>query len=258
MLNDNQKRLYARHLVLEHLGPEGQEALLRSRVLIIGAGGLGSAASLYLAAAGVGTLGIADGDVVETANLQRQIIHRTSSEGRNKAESAAQALRELNPSLTINVYPRFLTRETIRELIRDYDFIVDAVDDMGAKLMINDACVLEGKPATHAGVIRWEAQLMTCIPRESPCYRCISGSDPAPGSVPSCREVGVIGAAVGVTGSLQALEAIKYLTGAGDLLTGHLLTFDALAMQFEKIRLPGRNPRCPVCGNLQNPAEPAR
>ncbi len=244
-LTNEQRERYSRHLLLREMGAEGQEKLLRSRVLLIGAGGLGSPAALYLAAAGVGTIGIADADVVELSNLQRQILHTTADLGRAKVQSARETMEAINPDVTVNTYHTRVTPENIPELIAGYDFILDATDNFTSKFLINDACVMAQKPFSHAGVSQFSGQLMTYVPGQEPCYRCIFQSPPPEDTAPT----GIIGAVCGVIGSLQAMEAIKYLLGKGELLTGYLLTFDALTMTFRKIRLPGRTPGCAACGD---------
>ena len=217
-------------------------------VLIIGAGGLGAPAALYLAAAGVGTIGIADADEVDLSNLQRQVIHTTADVGKLKVESAAETMKAINPDVTVNTYHTFVDSSNIMDLIKDYDFILDGTDNFPAKFLINDACVMAEKPFSHAGIIRFQGQLMTYVPGQGPCYRCAFQSPPPKDSVPTCKQAGVIGAMGGVIGSLQAMEAIKYIIGQGDLLTGRLLTYDALKMTFRTVKLP-KNHHCPVCGD---------
>ena len=244
---NEQLERYSRHIILKEIGVRGQKKLLNARVLIIGAGGLGAPAALYLAAAGVGTIGIVDADEVDLSNLQRQVIHTTNDIGKRKVESAAETMRAINPDVEVKTYHMFVTAANIRELIRGYDFVIDGTDNFPAKFLINDACVMEKKAFSHAGIIRFKGQLMTIVPGESPCYRCVFREPPPKDAVPTCREAGVIGAMGGVIGSLQAMEAVKYITGVGDLLTGHLLTYDALSMEFRKIRLPQRGCGCSVC-----------
>lgn len=244
---NEQLERYSRHIILKGIGVKGQKKLAAAKVLIIGAGGLGAPAAMYLAAAGVGTIGIADADTVDLPNLQRQIIHTTEDLGKPKVESAAETMRAINPDVQVRTYHEFITSKNILDVIADYDFILDGTDNFPAKFLINDACVMANKPFSHAGIIRFTGQLMTVIPHESPCYRCVFKEPPPKGAVPTCREAGVIGAMAGVIGSLQTLEAIKYITGAGDLLTGKLLTFDALTMKFHPIKLPPRGAGCAVC-----------
>ncbi len=238
---------YARHIVMKDVGVPGQEKLLNARVLVIGAGGLGSPAAMYLAAAGVGTIGIADSDAVDLSNLQRQILHGTGDIGRAKVDSARDTLVRLNPDVQVKTHHCQVCAENISELISDYDFILECTDSFAAKFLINDACVLAKKPFCHGAVIRFFGQLMTYLPGEGPCYRCVYHEPPSPDAAPTCKQVGIMGAVPGVIGTLQATEAIKYILGTGELLTGQLLTYDALAMDFQKIQLR-RDPDCPVCG----------
>ena len=245
---NEQLERYSRHIILKEIGAKGQKKLLNARVLIIGAGGLGAPAAMYLAAAGVGTIGIADADEVDLSNLQRQIIHATKDLGKPKVQSAKETMNDLNPDVTVNTYHTFVTSGNIREIIRDYDFIIDGTDNFPAKFLINDACVMEKKPFSHAGIIRFKGQLMTYVPGEGPCYRCVFRDPPPKDAVPTCKQAGVVGAMGGVIGSLQAMEAIKFIVGKGQLLTGHLLTYDALTMEFRKIKLPHHTENCPICG----------
>ena len=237
-LTNQQLERYSRHIILKGIGSRGQKKLLASKVMIIGAGGLGAPAAMYLAAAGVGTIGIADADEVDLSNLQRQIIHTTNDVGKPKVQSAKETMEAINPDVTVNAYHTFVAADNILDLIKDYDFIIDGTDNFPAKFLINDACVMAGKPFSHAGIIRFQGQLMTYVPGEGPCYRCVFKEPPPKDAVPTCSQAGVIGAMGGVIGSLQAMEAIKYITGAGDLLTGYLLTYDALKMEFRKVKLP--------------------
>ena len=245
---NEQLERYSRHIILKEIGAKGQKKLLNAKVLIIGAGGLGAPAAMYLAAAGVGTIGIADADEVDLSNLQRQIIHATKDLGKPKVQSAKETMNDLNPDVTVNTYHTFVTSGNIREIIRDYDFIIDGTDNFPAKFLINDACVMEKKPFSHAGIIRFKGQLMTYVPGEGPCYRCVFKNPPPKDAVPTCKQAGVVGAMGGVIGSLQAMEAIKFIVGQGELLTGNLLTYDALKMDFRKIKLPHNTDNCPVCG----------
>lgn len=245
---NEQLERYSRHIILKEVGVKGQKKLLNGKVLIIGAGGLGAPAAMYLAAAGVGTIGIVDADEVDLSNLQRQIIHATEDLGKAKVQSAKETMNRMNPDVTVNTYRTFVTSENVMELISGYDFIIDGTDNFPAKFLINDACVMAKKPFSHAGIIRFKGQLMTYVPGEGPCYRCIFKDPPPKDAVPTCKQAGVIGAMGGVIGSLQAMEAIKYIVGTGDLLTGCLLTYDALKMEFRKIKLPKHVPDCGVCG----------
>ena len=231
---NEQLERYSRHIILKEIGVKGQKKLLNAKVLIIGAGGLGAPAALYLAAAGVGTIGIVDA---------------TNDIGKKKVDSAAETMRAINPDVTVNTYYQFVDSSNILDLISDYDFILDGTDNFPAKFLINDACVMAKKPFSHAGIIRFKGQLTTVIPGEGPCYRCIFKNPPPKDAVPTCKQAGVIGAMGGVIGSLQAMEAIKYITGTGDLLVGYLLTYDALKMEFHKIKLPPRGKGCAVCSD---------
>jgi molybdopterin/thiamine biosynthesis adenylyltransferase len=253
--SNEQLERYSRHIILKEIGVKGQKRLSEAKVLIVGAGGLGAPAALYLAAAGVGLIGIADADRVDLSNLQRQIIHSTDDLGKEKAESAAESMRAINPETRVKTHVCFVSAANIGALIADYDFILDGTDNFPAKFLINDACVLAKKPFSHAGIIRFRGQLMTYVPGQGPCYRCAFKEPPPPDAVPTCSQAGVVGAMAGVIGSLQALEAIKYFTGAGALLTGALLTYDALAQTFHKIRLPRRE-SCQVCGDRPTITEP--
>ncbi|MCD7828486.1 MAG: molybdopterin-synthase adenylyltransferase MoeB [Clostridiales bacterium] len=245
---NEQLERYSRHIILKEIGVKGQKKLLNAKVLIIGAGGLGAPAALYLAAAGVGTIGIADADEVDLSNLQRQVIHTTADLGKAKVESAKETMQAINPDVNVVTYHEFIAADNIADIIKDYDFILDGTDNFPAKFLINDACVMAKKPFSHAGIIRFQGQLMTYVPGEGPCYRCVFKNPPPPDAVPTCKQAGVIGAMAGVIGCLQAMEAIKYITGAGDLLTGYLLTYDALKMEFRKIKLPKDN-CCAVCSD---------
>lgn len=238
---------YSRHLLLEGFGEEGQRRLSNSSVLIIGAGGLGSPCAMYLAAAGVGTIGIADGDVVSLSNLQRQVIHYTNDVGRQKVASAAAKMAMLNPDVKVEAYDTFVTKDNIMQLIAPYHFILDCTDSFASKYLVNDACVLAGKPFCCGGVVKYSGQIMTHVPG-SACYRCLFPSPPPENEVETCSTVGVLGPAVGVMGTIQAAEAVKYLAGVGRLLTNALLTFDTLTMQFMRLDV-SRNPDCVLCGN---------
>jgi len=247
MLNDKQLERYSRHIAIKEVGQEGQQKLLDSRILVIGAGGLGSPALMYLASAGVGTIGIADNDCVDLSNLQRQIIHSDSDIGIPKVQSAKNTINAMNPDIKVNTYYMTVDESNITDLIKDYDFILDCTDNFQTKFLINDSCVILEKPFTHAGILRFEGQLMTYIPGKGSCYRCIFGNPPPSGTVPTVKQVGVIGAVCGTIGTLQAMEAIKYILGTGDLLSGYMLTFNALKMEFRKIKLPRKNNNCCVC-----------
>ena len=249
-LTNEQLERYSRHIILNEIGGKGQKKLLEAKVLIIGAGGLGSPIALYLAAAGVGTIGIVDADVVDLSNLQRQIIHTTADIGTPKVDSAKATINAINPDVKVITYHEFVTSKNIVDIIKDqdYDFIIDGTDNFPVKFLINDACVFLKKPLSHAGSSRFRGQTMTYVPGEGPCYRCVFETPPPKGAVPSCKEAGVLGAMAGVIGSIQATEAVKYILGIGDLLTGYLLTYDALTMEFRKIKI-SHNHDCAVCGD---------
>jgi molybdopterin/thiamine biosynthesis adenylyltransferase len=246
---------YSRHIILQEVGAGGQKRLMDASVLIIGAGGLGAPAALYLAAAGVGRIGIADADAVDLSNLQRQVIHATADVGKPKVQSASESMLAINPEITVETHRMYVSASNILDLIAGYDFVIDGTDNFPAKFLINDACVLSGKAFSHAGIIRFQGQLMTYVPGEGPCYRCVFRDPPPPDAVPTCSQAGVIGAMGGVIGSLQAMEAVKYFIGQGELLTGALLTFNALTMEFRKVRLP-RRADCQVCGAHPTILEP--
>lgn len=247
-LNQEELDRYERQIILPEVGTDGQKKLLNASVLIIGAGGLGSPAALYLAAAGIGRIGIADADEVSISNLQRQILHSTNRVGVNKAQSAKEGMQRINPDIIVEPYPCFVTAQNISEMIESYDFIIDAADNFETKFLINDACVLASKPFCHAGILRFEGQVMTYVPGEYPCYRCIFEDIPEAGSVPNCGQAGIIGAVAGVVGCIQALEAIKYILGVGELLTGKMLLFDGLTMKFRTADFRKKSPICRVCG----------
>jgi sulfur-carrier protein adenylyltransferase/sulfurtransferase len=238
---------YSRHLLLPEVGVAGQRKLKAARVLTIGAGGLGSPLSLYLAAAGVGTIGIVDFDVVDLTNLQRQIVHGTSTLGRPKLESAAARLSDVNPNVRIEKHETRLTAENALDILRDYDIVVDGSDNFPTRYLVNDACVLLGKPNVYGSIFRFEGQASLFYAAEGPCYRCIYSEPPPPGLVPSCAEGGVLGVLPGIIGSIQALETIKWIIGAGDSLLGRLLLFDALKLRFRELQLR-KDPACPICG----------
>lgn len=247
---DDQVGRYSRHIILSEVGFEGQLKLLGSKVLVIGTGGLGAPAAMFLAAAGVGTIGLVDGDEVDLSNLQRQIIHQTKDVGKLKVLSGKETINEMNPDVKVVTYNTYVDASNILEIINDqnYDFIIDGTDNFSAKFLINDACVLAKKPFSHAGIIRFDGQLTTYTPdNNTPCYRCIFKEPPPEGTVPTCREAGVLGVMGGVIGTLQATEAIKYILGIGDSLAGYLLTYDAIKMEFRKIKIK-HNSKCGICG----------
>ena len=248
-LNAEEVRRYDRQIILPQVGSEGQKKLKNSSVLIVGAGGLGSPAALYLAGAEVGTIGIIDADTVSISNLQRQIIHNMETEYVNKAESAKLFLQKLNDRIEIRAYPHALTADNAEEIISKYDFIIDAVDNFETKFLINDVCVLLQKAFCHAGILRFEGQVMTYVPGNNPCYRCVFEEIPESGSIPNCSQAGIIGAVAGIIGSIQALETVKYLLGAGELLTGKIFVLDGLSMRTRIVRFSSKNESCKVCGS---------
>lgn len=239
---------YSRQMILKEIGGKGQKKLMNSKILIVGAGGLGSPAALYLTAAGVGKIGIVDGDKVDLSNLQRQVIHSTKSLGKAKAESAKGAILALNPEVEVVTYEERFVPENALELLKGWDFVVDGSDNFTTKFLINDACVLKDMPFSHAGVLRFVGMTMTIVPHKGPCYRCLIREAPPPGAVPTCQEAGVLGTVPGVMGIIQATEAIKFIIGSGDLLVGRVLYFDALDMKFDSFELQ-RNLECPSCGD---------
>ncbi len=238
---------YSRHLLLPEVGVSGQRKLKAARVLTVGAGGLGSPLSLYLAAAGVGTIGIVDFDVVDLTNLQRQIVHGTSMLGRPKLESAEQRLTDLNPNVSIERHETRLTSGNALDIIREYDIVVDGTDNFPTRYLVNDACVLLGKPNVYGSIFRFEGQASLFFAERGPCYRCLYSEPPPPGLVPSCAEGGVLGVLPGIIGSIQALETIKWIIGAGSSLLGRLVLFDALKLRFRELELR-KDPACPICG----------
>ncbi len=252
VLTDIQSKRYSRHLLIPEVGEAGQFKLLDSRVLFIGAGGLGSPAAYYLAAAGVGTIGIIDADVVEESNLQRQIIHNLSRIGQYKAESAKQTIQELNPDIKVNTYIERLDETNVARIIADYDVIIDGTDNFPTRYLLNDAALLANKPVVHGSVFRFEGQVTVFKPYEGPCYRCLYPEPPPAALAPSCAEAGVLGVLPGVIGQLQAVETLKLLLGIGDPLVGRLMMYDALAGEFSELRL-FRDPNCPACGEHGHP-----
>jgi molybdopterin/thiamine biosynthesis adenylyltransferase len=245
---DSQIERYSRHIILPEVGGKGQKKLARAKVLIVGAGGLGSPAALYLAAAGVGTIGLVDGDVVDLSNLQRQILHSTDTIGKSKVESGRAMLNALNPDVTVNPYPTNLTAQNIMEIVTGYDLVLDGSDNFTTRYLVNDACFFSGKPLISGSIFRFEGQLTTLKPKDGfPCYRCLYAEPPPPGLVPNCQEAGVLGVLAGTVGVLQAAEAIKEIVGVGTSLAGSILMYDALEMTFRKTRVP-KDPACPLCG----------
>ena len=238
---------YSRHLIMPEVGMEGQLKLKQAKVLCIGAGGLGSPLALYLVAAGVGKLGIVDFDVVDYTNLQRQVIHGTTDVGRTKLESARDTLLEINPNVEIEPFETRLTSDNALDIFREYDIVADGTDNFPTRYLVNDACVLLGKPNVYASIFRFEGQASIFYAEQGPCYRCLYPEPPPPGLVPSCAEGGVLGVLPGIMGCIQAMETIKLILGRGDSLVGRLLLFDALAMKFRELKLR-KNPDCPICG----------
>ena len=241
---------YSRHLILPDVALDGQKRIKAARVLLIGAGGLGSPAALYLAAAGVGTLGLVDFDVVDVTNLQRQVLHGTSAVGQSKLESARDRIGDLNPNVEVEMHETRLTSANALEIMREYDVIVDGTDNFATRYLTNDACVLLGKPNVYGSIFRFEGQASIFAMPDGPCYRCLFPNPPPPGLVPSCAEGGVLGVLPGIVGTIQATEALKLILGIGDTLVGRLLLIDAMGMRFHTVRVP-RDPNCPACGTRQ-------
>jgi adenylyltransferase/sulfurtransferase len=246
-LSNDEVLRYSRHLIMPEVGMEGQLKLKAAKVLCIGAGGLGSPLALYLAAAGVGTLGVVDFDVVDYTNLQRQVIHTTADVGRKKLDSAAEKVKAINPFIQLRPFETRLTSENALELFRDFDLIVDGTDNFPTRYLVNDACVLTGKPNVYGSIFRFEGQVSVFATKDGPCYRCLYPEPPPPGLVPSCAEGGVLGILPGLVGVMQATEAIKLILGKGEPLIGRLLLVDALGMRFRELKLR-KNPECPACG----------
>ena len=235
-LNEEQIERYSRHIILQDVGGPGQEKILNAKVLIVGTGGLGAPAALYLAAAGVGTIGLIDGDVVDLSNLQRQVIHFTPDIDKPKVESAKEKIAQINPDVKVNAMQDLFQANNALDIIKDYDFIIDGTDNFPAKFLINDACVIGKKPFSHGGILRFDGQTMTYVPG-SASYRCVFDSPPPPNAVPTCSQAGVFGAIAGMLGTIQAAEALKYIINKGDLLTNRLLIFDALKMRFRTVNV---------------------
>jgi molybdopterin/thiamine biosynthesis adenylyltransferase/rhodanese-related sulfurtransferase len=248
VLTAEQKERYRRHLVIPEVGEEGQAKLLKSKVLLMGAGGLGSPAALYLAAAGVGTLGVVDMDVVDISNLQRQVIHTQARAGKPKTESAREAIQALNPDVKVIPFQERLTSENVMRVLDGFDMVLDGGDNFPTRYLLNDACVVQKKPNIHGSIYRFEGQVTTFIPGQGPCYRCLYPAPPPAEMAPSCAEAGVLGVLPGIVGLLQANEAIKLILGLGEPLVGRLLTFDALQTSFNELKLR-RDPNCPVCAD---------
>ncbi len=246
-LSPEEFKRYSRHLVMPEVTLAGQQRLRAARILCVGAGGLGSPASLYLAAAGIGALGLVDDDVVSLSNLQRQVLYATDDVGEPKGVMAARRLQETNPHVNIEIHETRLVADNVMDLIGGYDLVVDGSDNFPTRYLVNDACVLLGKPLVYGSVLRFAGQVSLFDSARGPCYRCLFPEPPAPGTVPSCAEGGVLGVLPGIIGSLQALEAIKWIIGTGETLTGRLLLFEGLGLDFREVRL-AKDPECPVCG----------
>lgn len=244
---EEQIQRYSRHIILPNVGGEGQSKLLSSRILIVGMGGLGSPVGLYLAAAGIGTLGLVDFDHVELNNLQRQIIHTTGSIGKEKVLSARETIAAINPDVSVQTYNQRLKADNIMEIISDYDLIMDGTDNFSTRFLLNDACFLTNKTIVFGAIFRFEGQVTVFAPDKGPCYRCLLPEMPPPGSVPRCQDAGVFGVLPGIVGAIQATEAIKLILGIGNPLIGRLLLIDALDMHTMEMKLL-KNPGCPVCG----------
>lgn len=248
--SEQQIQRYARHILLGEVGGEGQARLLRSKVLVVGAGGLGSPLLLYLAAAGVGTIGVIDDDVVDLSNLQRQVVHSTEAVGRPKVESAKETMARINPEVRVHALDERLTPDNALDLFAGYDLIADGSDNFPTRFLINDACYFAQKPLVSAAILRFDGQVATYkayVDGDNPCYRCLFPEPPPPGQIPSCAEAGVLGALCGMVGSLQATEVLKELLGIGESLSGSLLIYEALGTTFRKIKIK-RDPGCPLCG----------
>jgi molybdopterin/thiamine biosynthesis adenylyltransferase/rhodanese-related sulfurtransferase len=248
VLSAEQKERYRRHLVIPEVGEEGQAKLLKSKVLLMGAGGLGSPAALYLAAAGVGTLGIVDMDVVDLSNLQRQVIHTNDRAGQPKTESARETIQALNPDVKVVPFQERLTSHNVEKILQQFDLVIDGGDNFPTRYLLNDACVVLNKPNIHGSIYRFEGQVTTFVPGQGPCYRCLYPAPPPAEFAPSCAEAGVLGVLPGIVGLIQSNEALKLILGIGQPLIGRLLTFDALGTRFSELKLR-RDPQCPVCAD---------
>ena len=246
-LTPDQVKRYSRHIIMGQVGSSGQRKLLQSKVLIVGAGGLGSPSAVYLSLAGVGTIGIADFDVVDVSNLQRQILHHNDDVGRPKVVSAHDSIKAYNPDTNVVLHETWLTSENAMEIVSQYDLVVNGADNFPSRYLINDACYLAGKPLVDGSILIFDGQTTVFVPGQG-CYRCLFPSPPPPGMVPNCAEAGVLGALTGLVGSIQAVETLKLLMGIGESLTSRLLLIDALSMDFRQVRIP-KNPNCPLCGD---------
>lgn len=248
MFTEEQIRRYSRHILLPQVGAMGQRKLLNARVLLLGAGGLGSPAALYLAAAGVGTLGIVDFDTVDLSNLQRQILHRVETVGQPKVESAARTIASINPDVKVIPFRERLYSDNVFSVFEQFDVIVDGTDNFQTRYLTNDASVMLNKPVVHGSIFQFDGQVTVFKPRVGPCYRCLFPAPPPAGAVPNCAEAGVFGVLPGIVGSIQAVEVLKLILGQGDPLIGRLLIFDAMAMEFSEVKIR-RDPHCPMCGD---------
>ncbi|MBM3711927.1 MAG: adenylyltransferase [Actinobacteria bacterium] len=250
---EEQLERYSRHIILKDVGGKGQEKILKSKVLIVGAGGLGSTAAIYLSAAGVGTLGIADGDRVDRTNLQRQVIHYTPDIGKLKVDSAKEKIALLNPNVKVCTYPERIFSKNAIDIIKEYDFVIDGTDNFSTKFLINDACVISEKPFSHGGILQFEGQTMTYIPGHG-CYRCLFTGPPPQDLIPTCSQAGVLGSIAGLLGTIQATEALKYITGVGELLMDRILVFDVKIMEFRTVHFKLKKD-CPACGSKNTTKE---
>ena len=246
--SEEQVTRYSRHILLPEVGGKGQHKIGQARILVVGAGGLGSPVAFYLAAAGVGTIGLIDSDVVDLSNLQRQVIHQTQDIGQPKVDSAKAKILALNPHVAVETHYTRLGADNALDIIDGYDIVVDGVDNFPAKFLINDACYFRKKPLVHGGILRFDGRVFTILPGKSACYRCVFKQPPPPGLVASCQEAGVIGALAGVIGTIQATDVLKLILGRGRLLTDRLLDYDARVTRFREIRV-SKNPKCPLCGD---------
>ncbi len=245
---EDQITRYSRHILLPEVGGKGQKKISQAKVFVVGVGGLGSPVALYLAAAGIGTIGLIDSDVVDMSNLQRQVLHHTPDVGRAKVLSAKEKIHAINPDVKVETHESRFTAENALELITPYDVVIDGVDNFPAKFLINDACYFADKPLVHAGILRFEGRVFSILPKKSACYRCIFKEPPPAGLVPSCQEAGIIGVVAGIIGTIQATEALKIILGIGQPLTDRILDFDAQKTAFREIKTK-RNPKCPLCGD---------
>lgn len=245
--SEEQIERYSRHIILPEVGGKGQKKINESKMIVLGAGGLGSPSIMYLAAAGVGILGIVDYDRVDLSNLQRQIIHSTEDIDKPKSESAQRVVAGLNPDVEVKTYQTRLEADNIKDIISEYDVVLDGTDNFSTRFLVNDACYFLKKPLVHAAILRFDGQVMTIIPDDGPCYRCLFREPPPPGAVPNCQQAGILGVVAGTVGTIQATEALKVVLGQGNLLTGRLLVYDALDMRFRVVKAR-KDPKCPLCG----------